>query len=739
MSSDGQDEPVAFLKDLAQSVRNDFILKKRVLSFEEYVALVAANPRLHARNAAQYAVDCFGHFGLQNGRRFRLFDVPFDDGTDRLVGQEDSQNDVFRCLEKFSRQGKVDHLILLHGPNGSAKSTLIQCLARALEFYSSTDEGALYRFNWVFPTLRLEKQALGFGRPEQAAAEPGTLRSYAFLDEDEVDSKIQTAMKDHPLYLLPKRQRRELLRGLLAGAQDFHLSETLADGDLSPMNRLIFDNLLVAYNGDLQRVWQHVQVERFFLSRRFRRGMVTVEPQMQVDASLRQLTLDRSLESLPKILQNVTLFEPFGDLVDANRGMIEYNDLLKKPIEAFKYLLATCERSTVTLPTAILHLDTVFIASSNDRYLRAFLDHPDWPSFKGRIELVRVPYLLDWVAEAGIYESQVRPDAVGRHIAPHAMRVAGLFGVLTRLVKPRGNGLPAGAAEAAGKLTPLEKADFYATGQAPEWAPLAVAIDLSAARDAIRSDGASRDPYEGEIGASPREIKTILFNAALSDRYRCLSPLSIFEGLQELLKDRSLYEFLRVPPDGEFMDHPKLVEAVRQRYLEWADDDVRRSMGLATEAQHLDLMERYAQTVNVVLRGEKVRNPITGKMEEPDTHLLQDVEQMLGTGKDPQAFRRQVLGTIGAWSLDHAGQPVPYGTLFANLLQQIRTAYFERHRPLIRRMGQSALEILSGENPSLTATERSRVDAAVADLMARGYCRHCAGEVLGFVLREKYA
>jgi predicted Ser/Thr protein kinase len=739
MSTDGRRwEPATFLADLSHSVRDDFILKKRVLSFEEYIALVTANPRLHTRNSAQYAVDCFRHFGLVDGDRFRLFDVPFDDGVDRLVGQEQSQKDVFRCLEKFGRQGKVDHLILLHGPNGSAKSTMIQCMARALEFYSSADEGALYRFNWVFPSLRLEKQALGFGRTSDATTDGGPRRSYAYLDEDQVDSKIQTAMKDHPLYLVPKRQRRDLLRDLLADQEDYHLSETIGEGDLSPMNRLIFDNLLVAYNGDLERVWQHVQVERFFLSRRFRRGMVTVEPQLQVDANLRQLTLDRSLESLPKVLQNVTLFEPYGDLVDANRGMIEYNDLLKKPIEAFKYLLATCEKSTVTLPSAILHLDTVFIASSNDRYLRAFLEHPDWPSFKGRIELVRVPYLLDWVAESRIYESQVRPDAVGRHVAPHTMRVAGLFGVLTRLVKPRGTGVPATAAEAVGRLSPLEKADLYALGKSPEWAPLAVAIELASAREALRNDGVSRSPYEGEVGASPREIKTILFNAALSDRYRCLSPLSVFDGLEELLKDRTLYEFLRVQPDGDYMDHPRLVATVRQRYLEWADDDVRRSMGLATEEQHVDLMARYAQTVNVVLRGEKVRNPITGKLEEPDPHFLEDVEQMLGVGHDPGAFRRQVLGTIGAWSLDHSGTPVPYATLFGNILQQIRTAYFQRHQPMIRRLGQSALQVLGGETPSLTATERARVDAVITDLETRGYCRHCAGEVLGFVLHEKY-
>lgn len=242
----------------------------------------------------------------------------------------------------------MNHLILLHGPNGSAKSTLISCVFRALEYYSSTEKGAIYRFNWIFPIERYEKKALGFGGGDRPS--PG---SFAFLEESEISTKIQTDMKDHPLFLLPKRQRRELLERRFADSAP-PISDSVRDGDLSSINRLIFDALLTSYNGDLERIYQHVQVERFFLSSRFRRGLVTVDPQLEVDASLRQITLDRSLESLPKVLQNMPMFEPFGDLVDANRGAVEFNDRLKRPVESFKYLLSTCEKSTVTLPSAIL-------------------------------------------------------------------------------------------------------------------------------------------------------------------------------------------------------------------------------------------------------------------------------------------------------------------------------------------------------------------------------------------------
>jgi predicted Ser/Thr protein kinase len=729
-------KPDSFLAELSQSVRQDFILKKRVLSFEEYFSLVAANPRIHARSAAQYLVDCFSHFGT-DGERFRLFDAAFDEGTDRLVGQERTQQEVFRILSKYARQGKVDHLVLLHGPNGSAKSTLIACIARALEFYSASDDGALYRFNWIFPSNRIEKKSLGFGTGARDNAEP--VSTFAYLEESEIEAKISTEFKDHPLYLIPKRQRRDILRQVLAGTEGFTLSETVADGDLSPLNRAIFDSLVVSCNGDLTRVLRHVQVERFFLSRRFRRGLVTVEPQLQVDASMRQITLNRSLESLPKVLQNMTLFEPYGDLVDGNRGMVEYNDLLKKPLEAFKYLLATCEKSTVTLPSAILHLDTVFIASSNDRYLRAFLEHPDWPSFKGRIELVRVPYLLDYSAETRIYESQIRDATIGRHLAPHTMRVAGLFAVLSRLVRPNPAAVAPSAADAVGRLAPIEKADLYASSRAPDWADLKTAAELKASREALFQEGMARNPYEGEIGASPREIKQILYQAAVAADHACLSPLAVLGGLERLLQEQSIYEFLRVTPDGGYQDHPRLIEAVSARYLEWADGDVRRSMGLAAESQHEDILARYTQHAKQVLKGEKIRNPITGNLEDPDTRFLQEIEQMLDVQGDVGQFRSGLIGTIGAWSLGHPGEPVPYPTLFQNLLKTLRQSYFQKHRETIRRLATLALARLSGDTQALTTNESTRVDEVITNLKSIGYCDRCASEVLEYVLQKRYA
>ena len=70
------------------------------------------------------------------------------------------------------------------------------------------------------------------------------------------------------------------------------------------------------------------------------------------------------------------------------------------------------------------------IASSNELHLAAFREHPDYHSFRGRIQLIRVPYLRDYNKERAIYDVQV-VSQVRKHVAPHATYVAALWAVLS--------------------------------------------------------------------------------------------------------------------------------------------------------------------------------------------------------------------------------------------------------------------------------------------------------------------
>ena len=142
------------LGDLFDDVRRSFLEDRTILSFREYFDLVMEEPRRQLRSSAQYVVDMLDHYGrneleLPTGKvtRFKVFDAPFAAGEGRVAGQELVQMDLYRILANFAREGRVNKLILLHGPNGSAKSSLVRCLMAGLEAYSRLQEGALYSFN----------------------------------------------------------------------------------------------------------------------------------------------------------------------------------------------------------------------------------------------------------------------------------------------------------------------------------------------------------------------------------------------------------------------------------------------------------------------------------------------------------------------------------------------------------------------------------------------------------------
>src|ERR1041385_3602247 len=164
---------LARLDGIARQVQREFSEERRVLSFHEYLELVAADPLRQTRDAARYLRDCFDHFGRVTLKRpwgevtrYKLFDLPWlEPGAaprSALVGQERVQEDLYRALSNFVREGRSNRLPLLHGPNGSAKSTVASCIMQSLEHYSSLEAGALYRFHWIFPSKATLKGSIGF-------------------------------------------------------------------------------------------------------------------------------------------------------------------------------------------------------------------------------------------------------------------------------------------------------------------------------------------------------------------------------------------------------------------------------------------------------------------------------------------------------------------------------------------------------------------------------------------------
>jgi len=736
------------LVSLGTAVREDFTRNRRVMSFAEYLNLVVAEPLRQLRSSTQYIVDCFDHYGSETVkypwgevRHFKLFDAPWANGEDRLFGQEHVQNTVYRVLRSFQQDGRPNKLILLHGPNGSAKSTFIRCLGRALEHYSTLDEGALYRFSWIFPAQKASKGGIGFGGiAGQQSLE--TIDSFAYLPDEMVDARVGDELRDHPLLLIPQDERIRLVDKVLVpeAKRLTQLSDYLRIGSLSPKNRAIYDALLASYHGDYLQVLRHVRIERFEISHRYRTSWVTVEPQLSVDATERQVTADRTLSALPPSLQSVSLFEYGGEVVGANRGMIEFDDLLKRPLEHYKYLLTTVERAALALSASTLFLDLVFLGSCNDIHLSAFREIPDFQSFKGRIELVRVPFILDVRHEEALYQERLREAAGSRHIAPHTAFVAGLWAVLSRMRKPQVERFPSTLAEVIGKLSPLDKAELYSTGQLPDDLTPDRARELASHIKDLWHESDSYPIYEGRVGASPREMQTVLLAASGSTRYEYVSPLVVLDEIVELTKQASLYEFLRqdVQPGG-YHDHKKLVDVARGRLFDVIDDEVRAAVGLVEESEYARVFDRYVNHVMHALKKEKVRNIATGRMEDPDEGMMKEVERELEISGRAEEFRQSMIAKIGAWSLDHRGQKPVMSEIFSDLMRKLRDAYFEKHRKTIAKGISDLVMFLSGNEGSLAAEPRARAERALSMLVDKyGYTRESARDLVGALASLRY-
>jgi predicted Ser/Thr protein kinase len=734
------------IEALAREVAEDFRVTQRVLAFGEWFELLCAQPTIHARNSAQYARDAFDHFGRRDVRtpsgqavRFRLFDREFDEGH-RLVGQEPAQNELFEAIEGFARLGRVDALILLHGPNGSAKSTLLDCLQRGLEVYSRTEQGALYRFAWVFPTRQPKGGGIGFGAAplREALGE----ESFAKLQGEHIEARVADEHKDHPIYLIPIEQRRALLDELCAKYPSFVVSDSIRNGDLSARNRAIFDALLNANTGDLRRVLQYVQVERFFLSRTYRSGLVDVEAKQAVDARSFPVTGDRAFSHLPPSVMGQVLHGMQGDLVDANRGLVNYADLLKRPYEHYKYLLTATEAGHVALDHVVLDLDVLFTGSANDINLLEFrtLRSAEYQSFRQRLRLIPVPYLLDYRVERKIYQEQVGDLLRGIHIAPHVPRILALWGVMTRLRRPNKDEYDAKIQATIENLSPIQKADLYAYGRVPRGLSSDEARELLAAvprlhrerfdHAVVRTESGEQhvlSDYEGSFGASVRDLKGVLLATAARPGASSVTVPRLFEELRAYLEDKANHRWMGLEPAAGFhrLDGDgSITHAAWERWLDLSDSEVREALGLVDSVRYLELFRKYAIHSSYHLKREKLFDEVTGQLTEPEERFMGEIEDSI----DPKArgdrlrFRKEIWARIGAWALSHPNEEPAYEQIFPDYFARMREEYYRQQKGTVAKGIQYILELLKEDGAprselDLSATEKDKAKHALEVLL----------------------
>lgn len=567
-------------------------------SFSEYLDLVERQP-MHARNAWQRMADMIESHGCTQDAagapaRWHLFDdrqwAGGPAGPDAIFGIDDSLHRLVMTLRAGARRlGPERRIILLHGPVGSAKSTIARVLKRGLEAYTRTDEGAIFTFDW------------------------------------HVDGEvIPSPMNQDPLLLLPDGARAEVEERLNAGrGRDDRLT---VDGELDPVSAFWMRTLLERHDGDWSRVIEHVRVRRFTFSEAGRVGIGTYQPKDEKNQDSTELTGDLNYRKIAEFGSDSDprAFNFDGEFNVANRGLVEFIEVLKLDV-AFLYDLlgATQEHSIKPKKFQATHIDEVILGHTNEPEFRKLQSNELMEAFRDRTIRIDVPYNLEVSSEASIHRRRFgERGEQGRRLAPHCLEVASLWAVLTRLEEPQHP-----------SLSMVQKARLYDGDEVTGFTALQVEEFRSLAE------------REGLDGISPRYLQDRIATL-LVEPVETIGPRDVLDSIEEGLGAHSM-----VASEPVRRRYRELVSLVREEYDQIIREEV--EVAIAADDDALDrLCANYLDNVRAYTTREMVQGA-DGAPRDPDERLMRSVEERTDipeARKDD--FRHELMNFIAAVHLE---------------------------------------------------------------------------------------
>ncbi|GAA5336428.1 MULTISPECIES: PrkA family serine protein kinase [Thermus] len=567
-------------------------------SFADYLRLLKEDPR-PLRTSFQRVHDMILAHGVEEYTLFRekllhyrFFDDPFEGGKDAIFGLDKPLMRLVATLKAAAhRLGPERRILLLHGPVGSAKSTIARLLKKGLEAYSRTEEGRLFTFYWKTP-----------------------------------EGPLPCPMHEEPLHLLPADIRQEFLEELRALHPEYPYPLEV-EGDLCPVCRFQMREALARYQGDLAAVLEReVVVKRLVLSEKDRVGIGTFQPKDEKNQDATELTGDINYRKVAIYGSDSDprAFNFDGELNIANRGLVEFIEILKLDV-AFLYdlLTASQEHKIKSKKFAQTDIDEIILGHTNEPEYRKLQANEYMEALRDRTIKIDIPYILRVSDEVKIYQrdfAKVR----GKHIAPHTLEMAATWAVLTRLEPPRRAG-----------LTLMQKLKLYDGKLLPGWTEEAVRELMQEAK------------REGLEGISPRYIQDKISNVLVTSEEPCINPFMVMNELEEGLKHHSL-----ISDEKTKERYKALLQEVKAEYAEIVKNEVQRAIAADEEALNR-LFHNYIDHVKAYVLGEKVKNPYTGAPEPPNERLMRSVEERIEIPESRKDdFRREIMNYIGALALE---------------------------------------------------------------------------------------
>ena len=485
-----------------------------------------------------------------------------------IYGLEDT---IERLLNEYfhpaaKRLDVRKRILLLMGPVSGGKSTIVTLLKRGLEQYAKTDKGAVYSIK---------------GCP----------------------------MHEDPLHLIPEYLRDDFF-------EEFGIR---IEGSLSPLNTM---RLETEYDGRIE----DVLIERMFFSEDKRVGIGTFTPSDPKSQDIADLTgsIDFSTIAQYGSESDPRAYRFDGELNKANRGMMEFQEMLKLDEKFLWHLLSLTQEGNFKAGRfALISADELIVAHTNETEYRSFISNKKNEALHSRIIVMPIPYNLKVSQEEKIYEKMIRESDLSHvHIAPHALRVAAIFSVLTRLKVSKKQGIDI-----------LKKMRLY-DGENVEGFNSA---DLEELKKEFQT--------EGMDGIDPRYVINRISSAMIRKEVNAINALDVLRSLKEGLDQHAS---ISKDDKEEYLNY---ISIARKEYDEIAKKEVQKAFVYSYEESAKTLMDNYLDNVEAYCNKHKMKDPLTGEEMSPDEKLMRSIEEQIGISENAKrAFREEILIRISAYA-----------------------------------------------------------------------------------------
>ncbi|MFB4162080.1 PrkA family serine protein kinase [Geomicrobium sp. JSM 1781026] len=533
-------------------------------TFKEYLELLKQRPEV-AQTAHSRLYNMIKSHGIEeneNGEKNYAF------FNDAIYGLEDS---IERLTEEYfhSAARRLDvrkRILLLMGPVSGGKSTIVNMLKRGLEQYSYTDDGAVYAIK---------------GCP----------------------------MQEDPLHLIPHHLR-----------EDFNEEYGIrVEGALSPLNTMRLEE---EYDGRVE----DVMVERIFFSEDKRTGIGTFSPSDPKSQDIADLTgsIDFSTIAEYGSESDPRAYRFDGELNKANRGLMEFQEMLKCDEKFLWHLLSLTQEGNFKAGRfALISADELIVAHTNEAEYRTFINNKKNEALHSRIIVMNIPYNLKVSEEERIYEKMISESDMSHvHIAPHALRTAAYFTVLTRLKDSKHQGIDL-----------VKKMKLY-DGEV---------VEGFKEQDVVELKKEHQD--EGMAGIDPRYVINRISSAIIRKNTRSINALDVLRALKDGLAQHASIS----KEDRE--RYQDFISVARKEYDEIAKKEVQKAFVYSYEESAKTMMNNYLDNVEAFCNNQKIYDPITGDELNADEKLMRSIEEQIGISENAKkAFREEILIRISAYA-----------------------------------------------------------------------------------------